>query len=1057
MSKLGIGTTTITDIFDGNPAFNYATIRLFQKSTDGVNPPVTTDIDSIQFTYTFSTGVLAGDTGDWSTIRPSVDAGEYLWEIDYAAISSESTDTFTGSDFAGPGVIASNIEGIGITGSANQAEYQYDSDGNLIANQYRQLSGVTNSEIFFTVNNFPAGGTPKWQFLVDGDIQTTNPTGATVAFYWPIPTTHPGVDAISVTGIVRDNSTSGSFLASTTVVVKLTKALPAPEPGADAPIVALSSNTLAVPYNVNGAIKSATTITLTAVGTNLPSGSSAYYKFYKDASSTVLGDGSATYTYSAPSAYTSMPDTITVVMHENNTNGAALSTDSVTIIGVKDPEPGTAGNNAISIVTSNPTQSVSSDKNLSLISSVPNSSTTINVYEGGIGALVYNSNSSENINDLANGEWSINKSSIVDTNIEVNSTISIIGNTTASVGDASNFAAGESDASIIFPIYGKASDGTQFSGLSAKQTFSRSIAGQDSTVPGLKTAAGYLYLTVPSGNTVQIPQKNTGDFVYIFSTGAITATGTASLDGDSTAATNNWTQDLPNEISKDNDYYSLKYSVVESGASSDSGSVVFAGTTPTGFWNFNGVVTVGDLSATGGDVTTITGDLITTGAIKGQGTNNPSSVAAPTGSVSGTYLDLTNGEFVVGSADNYLLFDSNGLKIRGELTADDILAGGTITGANFVTSDPNSDRVVSIDSSDGSITVTDDSAAQPVNIFQLSASSSAPVLILNPKPTTSAETLNVNSSPVGAITALGIDYENSNISVISSSCIPDIDNDTFNKGNIALEGIFGVLSGTYSYDGYAIKGLVTNAPNAWAGYFSGGLGLYTDKLSIAGESVSVSVQADYTSTVPKRDSGGRLYSKSSTLTDDLFIGKTAANLSTNGIQLFSTAASNSGITTSTDDTSDPCIYFVRKPASSATTGTFTTFQWANSDGSSRTTKGSISYDGSVVAYNTTSDYRLKENIQELSSSWDTIRNLNPVEYNMLDNPARRLEGFIAHELAEVTPNNVMGEKDAVDSENNPIYQQVNLQGLIPVLTAALKECITRIENLEAEIESLKLP
>ena len=61
------------------------------------------------------------------------------------------------------------------------------------------------------------------------------------------------------------------------------------------------------------------------------------------------------------------------------------------------------------------------------------------------------------------------------------------------------------------------------------------------------------------------------------------------------------------------------------------------------------------------------------------------------------------------------------------------------------------------------------------------------------------------------------------------------------------------------------------------------------------------------------------------------------------------------------------------------------------------------------------------------------------------------QGFIAHELQAVVPQAVNGEKDAVDENGKPKYQGVDSSNLVPLLTAALQEAITRIETLEAKV------
>tara|TARA_R100000742_G_C4266960_1_gene85103 strand:+ start:171 stop:1307 length:1137 start_codon:yes stop_codon:yes gene_type:complete len=112
-------------------------------------------------------------------------------------------------------------------------------------------------------------------------------------------------------------------------------------------------------------------------------------------------------------------------------------------------------------------------------------------------------------------------------------------------------------------------------------------------------------------------------------------------------------------------------------------------------------------------------------------------------------------------------------------------------------------------------------------------------------------------------------------------------------------------------------------------------------------------------------------------------------------------------------------------------------------------KGEIKYDTgtSQVQYNVTSDYRLKENIVDLSSAVDRVKNLKPKRFNFVGN-STEIDGFLAHEVQEVVPQAVSGAKDQVfdDGQVNP--QQMDASKLIPVLTAAIKELTARIEALE---------
>jgi hypothetical protein len=117
-------------------------------------------------------------------------------------------------------------------------------------------------------------------------------------------------------------------------------------------------------------------------------------------------------------------------------------------------------------------------------------------------------------------------------------------------------------------------------------------------------------------------------------------------------------------------------------------------------------------------------------------------------------------------------------------------------------------------------------------------------------------------------------------------------------------------------------------------------------------------------------------------------------------------------------------------------------------------KGSIRWNSTVTAYNTSSDYRLKENVAPLQNALDMVQQLNPVTYTWkVDGSAG--QGFIAHELQAVCPDAVTGEKDAVDEEGNPQYQGVDTSFLVGILTAAIKELKSELDAAKARIEQLE--
>jgi hypothetical protein len=148
--------------------------------------------------------------------------------------------------------------------------------------------------------------------------------------------------------------------------------------------------------------------------------------------------------------------------------------------------------------------------------------------------------------------------------------------------------------------------------------------------------------------------------------------------------------------------------------------------------------------------------------------------------------------------------------------------------------------------------------------------------------------------------------------------------------------------------------------------------------------------------------------------------------------------------------------------------------------------GSITQSGTTgVAYNTSSDYRLKEDWQPMTGSIDRLKALNPVNFAWKVDGSR-VDGFLAHEAQEVVPEAVSGEKDAVEAignitdaegtviqenvtepaelaegqtwtktEDRPVYQGIDQAKLVPLLTAALQEAVSKIEALETRIAALE--
>jgi hypothetical protein len=111
-------------------------------------------------------------------------------------------------------------------------------------------------------------------------------------------------------------------------------------------------------------------------------------------------------------------------------------------------------------------------------------------------------------------------------------------------------------------------------------------------------------------------------------------------------------------------------------------------------------------------------------------------------------------------------------------------------------------------------------------------------------------------------------------------------------------------------------------------------------------------------------------------------------------------------------------------------------------GSGGNTRGEIYYNGAVLVYATSSDYRLKTVIGAVTGHGERLDALEPVEYTWNSN-GLRTRGFLAHKFQEVYEHSVSGGKDAVDKNGNPVYQ--SMQASTPEVIA----------DLVAEIQSLR--
>lgn len=144
-----------------------------------------------------------------------------------------------------------------------------------------------------------------------------------------------------------------------------------------------------------------------------------------------------------------------------------------------------------------------------------------------------------------------------------------------------------------------------------------------------------------------------------------------------------------------------------------------------------------------------------------------------------------------------------------------------------------------------------------------------------------------------------------------------------------------------------------------------------------------------------------------------------------------------------------------------------------------TAVGSISITSSSTAFNTSSDYRLKENVVSITDGIDRLKQLNPSRFNFKIEPDVTVDGFLAHEVSDIVPESISGTKDAMKDEQYeispavydddgelisekvmgtrsvPDYQGIDQSKLVPLLTAALQEAVEKIDDLESRLAALE--
>jgi len=128
----------------------------------------------------------------------------------------------------------------------------------------------------------------------------------------------------------------------------------------------------------------------------------------------------------------------------------------------------------------------------------------------------------------------------------------------------------------------------------------------------------------------------------------------------------------------------------------------------------------------------------------------------------------------------------------------------------------------------------------------------------------------------------------------------------------------------------------------------------------------------------------------------------------------------------------------------STTNTSNFIEFGNPNGGI----GAIYGSSSSTTYNTSSDYRLKENEVAISDGLERLNQLKPYRFNFKEDKDTTVDGFFAHEVSSIVPEAITGEKDDVDEDGKIINQMIDHSKLIPLLVSAVQELSAKVKALE---------
>jgi len=121
------------------------------------------------------------------------------------------------------------------------------------------------------------------------------------------------------------------------------------------------------------------------------------------------------------------------------------------------------------------------------------------------------------------------------------------------------------------------------------------------------------------------------------------------------------------------------------------------------------------------------------------------------------------------------------------------------------------------------------------------------------------------------------------------------------------------------------------------------------------------------------------------------------------------------------------------------------FDFYNSSGSR---VGFIAINASDTTFSTSSDHRLKENVDYTFDATTRLKQLKPARFNFIVDADTTVDGFLAHEVQSVVPEAITGTHNEVDDDGNAVMQGIDQSKLVPLLVKTIQELEARITALE---------